>query len=604
MTIPPVRVDPTIFFGNTRKKLEEQPATFLAPTLSKSSPLHFLMATTTTVPGELPVPLGALNAGQISTLPTPPNVVAINQSGGGNGGGGETPPPTYPANAFVFRIRYQVRGKDEVPTDPPPTSFTFEAPFLSLVDVVGATDNDRTTIVAATTIDWGDGSPVQNLTPGTVTTPILHDFDIRDASGNIAEYVIQIVGSVSGLSFVNEISLDAPDAKPISATKVVNVIQWGGPTMIFFSPAFRGCYLMSSRSDDAASDTMPALMNRVGIASSGTPFSLPGFFGFFQNSGFNQDISRWNVAGVKVFSRMFEDNLAFNGDINGWDVSEGTHFIEMFFRARSFNRNLNSWNTQNAQFFTGMFLNASSFDGDVSSWKTSNVTNMAGMFRGASSFNSVVTKGTGPNAAVWNTSNVSDMSNMFNGAEIFNQDLNSWNVLNVTNFNGFLQNATRFDKNCGFTLGTSSNIEMKSMFDGASRFTGKGVGSWDVSRVVNMQRMFAGATQLQLESGASDTLLDVTGWVDFSTGLKNMEEMFGTPKIGLASGVGDSSTFLGVFLNNVSNANPFPTYAKFSADVLITELGDMQNLVDAMTNGPFHWKFLWSVRENVETVPN
>ena len=68
---------------------------------------------------------------------------------------------------------------------------------------------------------------------------------------------------------------------------------------------------------------------------------------------------------------------------------------------------------------------------------TSSVTDMNSMFQGAILFNyAMVTSG-----AVWDTSKVTDMSNMFNSAGSFNQDISSWVVSAVANFNSMFNNA-------------------------------------------------------------------------------------------------------------------------------------------------------------------
>ena len=54
---------------------------------------------------------------------------------------------------------------------------------------------------------------------------------------------------------------------------------------------------------------------------------------------------------------------------------------------------------------------------------------------------------------------------MFYNCKNFNADLSQWNVSNVT--------------------------DMKSTFDGCSRFIGEGLEYWDVSKVKDMHRMFA-----------------------------------------------------------------------------------------------------------------
>ena len=60
----------------------------------------------------------------------------------------------------------------------------------------------------------------------------------------------------------------------------------------------------------------------------------------------------------------------------------------------------------------------------------------------------------------------------------FNEDLSRWNVSRVT--------------------------DMYDMFDGATAFTGAGIGCWDVSSVTNMISMLSGATAFSEPIGAWD----------------------------------------------------------------------------------------------------
>ena len=57
-------------------------------------------------------------------------------------------------------------------------------------------------------------------------------------------------------------------------------------------------------------------------------------------SGFNEDISNWDVSKVTDMSKMFA-NTSFNQDISKWNVSRVQHFDSMFARAKSFNKPLN-----------------------------------------------------------------------------------------------------------------------------------------------------------------------------------------------------------------------------------------------------------------------
>jgi hypothetical protein len=148
---------------------------------------------------------------------------------------------------------------------------------------------------------------------------------------------------------------------------------------------------------------------------------------------FNEDISRWNVAGVTNFHQMFVDATSFNQDLSGWNVGEGTDFDHMFRGATSFNQDLSGWNVGKGTIFGGMFRNAISFNSDLSGWNVGKGTLFGGMFWLASSFNQ--------DLSGWNVGEGTDFNGMFKGASSFNQDLTGWNVGKGTNFLGMFDYA-------------------------------------------------------------------------------------------------------------------------------------------------------------------
>jgi len=96
-----------------------------------------------------------------------------------------------------------------------------------------------------------------------------------------------------------------------------------------------------------------------------------------------------------------------------------------------------------------MFSFTVEFDQDLDDWDVSNVTNMSGMFMNANKFDGKIGK--------WDVSNVKDMSFMFMGASEFNQDLSRWDVSNVTNMSGIKMNANKFDGNIGVSKKDNKN---------------------------------------------------------------------------------------------------------------------------------------------------
>ena len=124
-----------------------------------------------------------------------------------------------------------------------------------------------------------------------------------------------------------------------------------------------------------------------------------------------------------------------------------------------------------------LFENSTS-NQQINNWDVSNVTNMSGMFFNNETFNQPLDN--------WDVSNVTSMSGMFIGSP-FNQDIGNWDVSNVTNMSGMFGYTTDFNLPIG-NWDVSSVTEMNSMFT-SSAFN-QPIGNWDVSNVTNMRDMF------------------------------------------------------------------------------------------------------------------
>ena len=86
-----------------------------------------------------------------------------------------------------------------------------------------------------------------------------------------------------------------------------------------------------------------------------------------------------------------------------------------------------------------MFSNSISFNQNINDWNVSNVTDMSHMFNNATSFNQNINN--------WNVSNVINMYYMFNRAHVFNKALNNWDVSNVISMCYMFSDAIAFNQN-------------------------------------------------------------------------------------------------------------------------------------------------------------
>ena len=158
----------------------------------------------------------------------------------------------------------------------------------------------------------------------------------------------------------------------------------------------------------------------------------------FRDTGFNGDISKWDVSNVTSMKGMFYGCKKFNSDISQWDVSNVTSMEGMFLNCEVFNQNISKWNVSNVKIASWMFYKCEAFNQDISNWDVSNVNNMAFMFSFCKAFNQDI--------STWNVSNVKNMAYTFCNCEAFNQDISNWDVSNVSLMLGVFDNCVIEEK--------------------------------------------------------------------------------------------------------------------------------------------------------------
>ena len=111
-----------------------------------------------------------------------------------------------------------------------------------------------------------------------------------------------------------------------------------------------------------------------------------------------------------------------------------------------------------------MFNGANTFKQDLNNWNVGNVTSMHAMFAQATSFNG--------NISNWNVGNVTSMYAMFAEATSFNQDISNWNVGNVTNMSNMFNGATSFNQDISnWDIGNVTDGNLNEMFRNVTFFT-------------------------------------------------------------------------------------------------------------------------------------
>ena len=320
------------------------------------------------------------------------------------------------------------------------------------------------------TVDWGDGSPISEITAH-------NDPDRKHTYARAGDYNLVIEGLLEAWSFNNAGDKD----------KILSVEDFGDLGYKSLSGAFQGCTNLAAFEG--------------GVTSSVT--DMGGMFSHATSA--NPDVRDWDVSNVTYMNGMFHGATSANPDVRNWDVSNVTNMRSMFSGATSANPDVRDWDVSNVTYMNGMFHGATSANPDVRNWDVSNVTHMGAMFRGATRAN--------PDVSNWDVSNVTGMWSMFSSATSANPDVSRWDVSSVTDMSYMFFTATSANPDVS-RWDVSNVIDMGWMF---SRVTSANldVRDWDVSNVTDMGWMFFDATSANP---------DVSKW-DVSN-VTDMDEMF------------------------------------------------------------------------------
>lgn len=265
-------------------------------------------------------------------------------------------------------------------------------------------------------IDWGDGTPIQNITSWNQPEKN-HSFAVAGS------YDVKILGACDYFIVNNG----------TARTWITKVKQWGvNPftNLNFYgclnmynitatdTPVFNvGASIVSLFRDCINLSNVSNLENWETSNVSGATLSYT-----FSNCKVNQNINNWNVSGVTSLNFCFLNNSDFNQPLNLWNTSNIDNFNGVFYNATSFNQPLNSWNVSSATTLASMFRN-SDFNQPLNSWNSPLNTSLGGTFH-STPFNQ--------NIDSWETSNVTNFSYTFYNCQTFDQPLNSWNVAKAT----------------------------------------------------------------------------------------------------------------------------------------------------------------------------
>jgi len=275
-------------------------------------------------------------------------------------------------------------------------------------------------------VDWGDGSPLENITTASSGS---HTYSFAGT------YTISITGIIIGFSFGSTVN----PTNTYERLKILSISKWGPLRLGNSGGYFNNC----------ANITLNTITDILNL--SGTTSLASMFFGCTSVNTVGR-MNEWNLSGVTDLSSMFGMFVSggttgigvFNQNIGAWNVSNVTNFSDMFRFTARFNNgdspDIQNWNVSSALNMNGLFSRANKFNQPLANWERNtlgntstlaNVNDMGNMF--SSSNNSL---GFNQPIGNWNVTSVTNMGNMFYRSP-FNQDIGSWNVSNVTNFSAF-----------------------------------------------------------------------------------------------------------------------------------------------------------------------
>jgi len=359
----------------------------------------------------------------------------------GESGGDPDPPtnppddPPYPAGTFVTEWRFDQWAFDDWEDYDGDGRFYFPA----LDSLIGGGP-------PVFTIDWGDGSPAENVTaawPG-------HLYETQGF------YTIIVDGYCPRFKCGWYETEERPPYDNFPSNYISNIKQWGD---VGFENC-EGAFIWQFNS--------LKYITAVDGATSDTFSNVTSMYYAFHDANWltHIDTSNWDVSNVTDFSYCFlrSHHMQFL-DVSNWDVSSGITFNGMFSGCGSYSQydptnpipiptiSVGAWNMANATDLTEMFKNSivivdgienaympnvtditsmfESFDGQIpgiENWDVSGITSFNKLFYNAGNYGAYCN----PDVSNWDTSSLTNMYYLFRGAETADADCSNWDISNVT----------------------------------------------------------------------------------------------------------------------------------------------------------------------------
>jgi surface protein len=295
-----------------------------------------------------------------------------------------------------------------------------EQVFYGLVAVYNVIGGNRVafTFAGNYTVDWGDGTPLENVLSGVKAE---HSYDYSTVSNPTSEGWRQALIKVipTGAANITTVNLQqTPTGIAIGKTSQFMDIVMSIPNV-----TGAGTNLVIGNGNAVAH----RVVERIDIRQIGAINSMVQMFGGCSSL---QTVPLFNTASVTNMDRMF----------NGCSSLQS---VPLF----------NTTNVNNAIGMQGMFSGCSSLQ-TVPLFDTSNVVGMAQMFFGCSSLQSV---------PLFNTASVTNMTQMFSGCTSL-QSVPLFNTASVTSMTTMFLNCTSLQSVPAFN--TTNVTTLNSMFQG------------------------------------------------------------------------------------------------------------------------------------------
>lgn len=336
-----------------------------------------------------------------------------------------------------------------------PSIASGEQVFYGLVAVYNVVGGNRVafTFAGNYTVDWGDGSPLENVLSGVKAQ---HSYDYSTVSNPTSEGWRQALIKVI----------------PTGAANITSVNLQQTPTGISNGKTSQFMDIVMSVPNVTGVGTNLVIGNgtivfhrvveRIDIREIGAITSL---LNMFFNCNSLQSVPLFNTASVTSMQQMF-NNCNSLQSVPLFNTTNVINMLQMFIGCSSL-QSVPLFNTASVTSMSSMFQSCLSLQ-SVPLFNTTSVTNMASMFQGCSSLQSL---------PLFNTASVTTMQTMFNASpSIYAVDFNMASVTNTTQMFVNINSLQKFTAT-GLTRGVVLSNNLMSATEINNFFTSLGTAS-------------------------------------------------------------------------------------------------------------------------------